>query len=79
MKPNFIWLDKLSPQISQKAGKWVETETDINRDQLPVVVVRKLDTYQGYDYGEIARTATPGKTIYEVELHKGKYIQNPDF
>ncbi len=54
-----------------KKGKWVETETDINRDQLPVVVVRKLGTYKGYAYGEIARTATPGKTIYEVELHKG--------
>lgn len=58
-----------------KNGKWVETETDISRDQLPVLVVRKLNEYSGYSLGEIARTATPGKIIYEVELHKGKMFK----
>lgn len=53
-----------------KNGRWVETETDIKKDQLPLVIINRLAPYKEFKLSEIARTATPQRMVYEVELHK---------
>ena len=54
-------------------GKWLETETEIKFEALPVAVKAKITkTFAGYKAGETNKVETPDKGIlYEVELSKG--------
>jgi len=53
-------------------GKWLETETEIKYETLPVAVKAKITkTFAGYKAGETNKVETPDKGIlYEVELSK---------
>jgi len=55
-------------------GKWVETETDITRKELPLAVNDYINRhYSGNKLGEIARTQSPQKIVYEVGIKNGDH------
>jgi hypothetical protein len=55
-------------------GKWVETETDISRKELPLAVSDYINShYSDNTLSEIARTQSPQKIVYEVGIKKGEH------
>ena len=57
-----------------KAGKWLETETEIKKSELPQAVQAAIaKEFSGFTVDEPEKVESPGNTLlYEVELKKGK-------
>ena len=55
-------------------GKWLETETEIKKSDLPKEVsASEAKNFTGFRISEVAKVETPDKElIYEIEIKKGK-------
>ena len=54
-------------------GNWKETETDLEENAVPAVVMNTLDTrFQGYKVKDVAFTETPKFSAYEIVIKKGE-------
>jgi len=58
-------------------GKWLETETEIEKGELPAAVKAAIEKqYAGCKIGECSNIDTPVFTGYEIALnHKGKKLE----
>lgn len=55
------------------SGKWLETETEISKSDLPEAVKSTLDTqFSGYKIEETAIVESPEFSGYEVAMEKGE-------
>ncbi len=53
-------------------GNWTETETDLEEDAVPAVVMNVLKTkFAGYKVKDAAFTETPKFSAYEIVIKKG--------
>lgn len=59
------------------AGKWLETETEIEKSELPTVIKSAIEKqYSGAKMGETALIETPDFNGYEIGLKvKGKSVE----
>lgn len=54
-------------------GEILETETEIEKEDLPAAVLKTLKTdFAGWDIEEAAKIVRDGKTTFEAELEKGE-------
>jgi len=57
------------------AGTWIETEKEIENNELPSTVAKAVsDNYPGYKTDEVAEIETPDFKGYEIGLEKGEEI-----
>jgi len=55
------------------AGKWLETEKELKKNQLPAAVLNAFNThYAGYKLGETAEIEKPDFKGYELGIEKGE-------
>ena len=55
------------------SGKWLETETEIKKSEIPAAVQATLaKEFAGYKIEEAEITETPDGTFYEIEIEKGE-------
>lgn len=53
-------------------GNWKETETDLENDEVPAVVLSTIKTqFPGYKVKEAAFTETPAYSAYEIDIKNG--------
>ncbi len=53
-------------------GNWKETETDLENDEVPAVVLNTIKAkFPGYKVKEAAFTETPSYSAYEIDIKKG--------
>jgi uncharacterized membrane protein YkoI len=56
-----------------QTGKWLETESEIKKSELPAIVQATIaKEFAGYRIEESELTETADGTFYEVEVEKGK-------
>jgi hypothetical protein len=54
------------------AGQWLETETEIDRKDLPAEIHKAINLkFNGWEIDEIESIEKPGYAGYEIELEKG--------
>ncbi len=54
-------------------GNWKETETDLEKDEVPAVVMNVLKAkFPGYKVKDAAFTETPKFSAYEIAIKKGE-------
>ncbi len=54
-------------------GNIIETETEIEEDDLPAAIKSSLENnFKGWELGETTKIVRDGKTTYETELEKGE-------
>ena len=64
-----------------QTGKWLETETEIKKSELPQAVQAAIaKEFAGFTVDEPERVESPGNAVlYEVELKKGKVRYEAQF
>ncbi|WP_303315174.1 PepSY-like domain-containing protein [Flavivirga abyssicola] len=58
-------------------GRWLETEHDINKNNLPLIILENLQTsYEKYEVDDVAFVESNEREFYEIELEfEGKDIE----
>ena len=64
--------DEMSASFDN-AGKWLETEKELKKNELPAAVLNAFNTqYAGYKLGEAAEIEKPDFKGYELGIEKGE-------
>lgn len=79
-KVQFFNQKKVQSATFSDKGVWMETETEINMNQLPAPVSKAFSSqFEGFNVQEVYQVETPKGTTYELTAFKGKDSYDLEF